>query len=202
MKIGIICPDYIFPSEEEILSYFFEKGIEFAVMRKSQNLERDIVRFIDDIPQKYHDKIIIQDRFNLLKHFSLNGILLSKKKPKAPSLEKRFTKGVSCSRIDDILKYQNFQNIFFGPVFESISKNNIKPVFGETALIEAKAKNIINEKVIAMGGIDEETILKAKMIGFERVALFGGLWGNYFVDNDKEALYARFENLMKLATGD
>jgi len=201
MKLGVICLDYIFPTEVEVLSYFFEKGIEFAVVRKSQNLERDIISLLNDIPQEYHNRIIVQNRFSLLKHFELNGILLSKKKPKAPVLERRFTKGVSCSRLEDVMKYQNFQNIFFGPVFNSISKENLVPTLGETALMEAKAKNIINEKIIAVGGINEETIPKARMIGFERVAVLGSLWKNYPKDNDKEALYARFDKLIELATG-
>ena len=195
MRLSVISLDYIFPEEVEVLLHFFEHGIEYFVMRKPQNLEKDIIRLINQIPQKYHSQIIIQDRFSLLKQFNLNGILLSKKNPKAPMLEKLFSKNIACSRIDDIIKYQNFHHIFFGPVFDSISKE-IKPAFGKTALIEAKERNIINDKLIAMGGIDKDTIPEAKMLGFEHVAVLGSLWKNYPADNDKKALYDRFDKLM------
>jgi len=198
MKLSVISLEYIFPGEEEVLCYFFEKGVEYVVMRKPQNIEKDIVHLINRIPSKYHNKIIIQDRFNLLKHFNFNGILLSKKSPKAPVLDKRFSKSVSCSRIEDVMRYQNFYHIFFGPVFNSVSKT-IKPAFGDIALKEAKERNIINDKVIAVGGIDEHTIPEAKMFGFEHAAVLGSLWQNYPADNDKQALYARFDKLMELA---
>ncbi len=197
MKLSIISLDYIFPEEAGILCHFFEKGVEYIIIHKPQNIERDIIQLINEIPQKYHSRIIIHERFGLLKHFNLNGILLSKKNPKAPTLDKIFSKSVPCSRIDDIMKYQNFHHIFFGPVFESISKE-IKPTFGETALREAKGKNIINEKVIAMGGISEETIPIAKSIGFENVAVLGSLWKNYPTDNNKQALLERFDKLIGL----
>ena len=196
MKLGIISLSYIFPSEAEVLSHFFENGVDFVVIRKPQNLERDIIRLIQEIPRKHHDKIIVQDRFSLLKHFKLNGVLLSKKNPQAPVTNKNFTKSVSCSRIEDVMKYQNFHNIFFGPVFDSISKDAKSP-FGQTALLEAKEKNIIGERVIAMGGINEDTIQQAKLIGFKRVAVFGSLWENYPSDEDKDALYARFDRMME-----
>lgn len=198
MKLSVVSLEYIFPGEDEILCYFFEKGVEYVVMRKPRNTEKDIIHLISRIPSKYHEKIIIQDRFSLLKHFNLNGILLSKRSPKAPVLEKRFSKSVSCSRIEDVIRYQNFYHIFFGPVFDSISKT-IKPAFGETALKEAKERNIINDKVIAVGGIDENTIPEAKMFGFEHIAVLGSLWKNYPEEDDKEVLYARFDKLMELA---
>jgi len=197
MKLSIISLDYIFPDEVEVLSHFFERGVTYLVLRKPQNLEKDIIQLISQIPQKYHDRIIVQDRFSLLKRFDLNGILLSKKSPKAPALEKRFSKSISCSRIDDIMKYQNFHHIFFGPVFDSISKT-IKPAFGETALKDAKERNIINEKVIAMGGIGKQTIPEAKSYGIESVAVLGSLWKNYPADNDKKALYDRFDILYEI----
>ena len=200
MKLSIISLDYIFPEEAEVLCHFFEEGIEYIVMRKPRNLEKEIILLINQIPQKYHNRIIIQDHFSLLKRFNLNGVLLSKKNPKAPILEKRFLKSIACSRIDDIFKYQNFHHIFFGPIFDSISKD-VKPDFGETALKDAKERNIIDDKVIAVGGIDNKTIPEARMFGFEHVAVLGSLWKNYPVDNDKNALYARFDKLIELTTG-
>ena len=197
MKLSVISLDYIFPEEVEIICYFFEQGIEYFVMRKPQNLEKDITRLLNQIPKKYHNKIIVHDRFNLLKHFNLNGVLLSRKNPTAPVWEKQFSKSVSCSRIDDILKYQNFHHIFFGPVFDSVSKK-IKPAFGETLLKEAKERNIIDSKIIAMGGINKDTIPEAKMLGFSRIAVLGALWKNYPADNDKNALFERFNELMEL----
>ena len=200
MKLSVISLEYIFPEEAEVLCHFFETGIEYFVMRKPQNLEKEIVRMINRIPQKYHNQIIVQDRFSLVKQFNFNGILLSKKNPKAPVWEKQFSKSISCSRIDDMIKYQNFHHIFFGPIFDSISKK-VKPAFGETALIEAKERNIINDKVIGVGGIDKKTIPEAKKFGFEHIAVLGSLWKDYPADNDKNALYERFNELFELTTG-
>ena len=58
----------------------------------------------------------------------------------------------------------------------SISKQGYASAFTPKALFEAKQKGIINEKVVALGGITAANINKIKSYGFGGVALLGDVW--------------------------
>ena len=66
--------------------------------------------------------------------------------------------------------------VFLSPIFNSISKQGYASAFTPKALFEAKQKGIINEKVVALGGITAANINKIKSYGFGGVALLGDVW--------------------------
>lgn len=67
--------------------------------------------------------------------------------------------------------------------------------------MNAKAKGIINTKVMALGGINEDTIPLAADYGFGGVAVLGALWADYPSDRDQEGLSKRFNNLWDITKG-
>ena len=66
--------------------------------------------------------------------------------------------------------------MFLSPIFQSISKEGYGSGFSLDGL--RNAKGIIDDKVIALGGICPRTITKLKDIPFGGVAVLGALWGN------------------------
>ena len=66
--------------------------------------------------------------------------------------------------------------MFLSPIFQSISKERYGSGFSLDGL--RNAKGIIDDKVIALGGICPRTITKLKDIPFGGVAVLGALWGN------------------------
>lgn len=198
MKLSIISLEHVFPGESELLTAFFQKEIEHIYIRKPNSTEQEIRDMINKIPEEYHHRIIVQNHFNLIRQFNLNGVLLSRRFPVAPNMEKSkgITKAVACSRVEDLGKYINFQNILFGPLFDPSSSSMLKNGFSLEKLREAKERNVINSKVVAMGGICTETILFAKSIGFERVATWSSLWGNYSKDKDKFVVLKRLDEMI------
>lgn len=88
--------------------------------------------------------------------------------------------------------------MFLSPIFDSISKSGYNHAFTKEQLLEAKSRHLINEKVVALGGIDHKTIPFAVQYGFGGIAVLGSLWENYLQDKDKKALLQRFRNLQAI----
>lgn len=88
--------------------------------------------------------------------------------------------------------------VFLSPVFDSISKPGYGSAFTPEQLQWARARGIINRRVVALGGIDAENIPVAALCGFGGVAVLGALWGD---DSGNPGEVARrFEKLRNACT--
>ncbi len=69
----------------------------------------------------------------------------------------------------------DFNYFFCSPVFKSISKKNY------VSNVNWDIHNwdgILKKKAVALGGIDASTIEKARLLGFENIAVLGTIWMN------------------------
>ena len=66
---------------------------------------------------------------------------------------------------------------------------------------EAAEKGIIDKRVIALGGVDENNLLQVKDFGFGGAAILGGLWNKFdpASDYNYQELIAHFRKLKRLA---
>lgn len=69
---------------------------------------------------------------------------------------------------------EKYDYAFLSPIFDSISKGGYKSNY-DLSEIKDFFKNR-NEKIIALGGIDEDKIDTVKELGFSGIALLGAIW--------------------------
>ncbi len=72
-----------------------------------------------------------------------------------------------------------FDYCVYGPIFKSFSKNNYAPAISLTKIkqqIQEFKSKYINTKLIAVGGIDNNSMNKALDVGFDGVAFLGYVW--------------------------
>lgn len=69
---------------------------------------------------------------------------------------------------------EKYDYAFLSPIFNSISKAGYKSNY-DLRVIKGFLKNR-NEKIIALGGIDEDKIDAVKNLGFQGIALLGAIW--------------------------
>ena len=65
--------------------------------------------------------------------------------------------------------------------------------FSEAALLKASASGLINEKVIALGGVDENTLPQLSPFAFGGAAVLGCVWRDFSTE--------RFKRLADLVGG-
>jgi len=158
--------------EHEIIRQIFEEGLEVFHLRKKEFQENEMRAFIENIPEKYRGKIVLHSHYHLAAEYGLKGIHV-------PSTFKGKTSGgtlsVSFHSPEEIQKLElPFDCGFLSPVFDSISKEGYKSQFNSDELkLFLKDRK---EKIIALGGMDEDKIETVKDQGFSGIALLGAIW--------------------------
>lgn len=198
MKLIIITNEIVFEGDGALLNNLFAEGMQTLHLRKPFATEAEVEHLLSQIDRKYHKQIVLHDHFSLLKTFDLKGVHLNRRNTIHPQIT-NISVSRSCHSFECLeASIENHDYIFLSPIFDSISKAGYNHAFTEEQLLKAKSKHLINEKIIALGGIDHKTIPLAVQYGFGGVAVLGSLWGNYLLDRDENALLQRFRNLQAI----
>ncbi|MDR0699091.1 MAG: thiamine phosphate synthase [Tannerella sp.] len=129
-----------------------------------------------------------------------NANIYSECNPENPDTggERRLSISGSCHSFDEITDAQaKFDYMFLSPIFDSISKAGYKQGYTPEQLNDAKAVGIINDRVIALGGMNVERISEVRRYGFGGVAVLGSLWTESVAGGDIDGLLERFHELRK-----
>ena len=200
MKLILITTPTYFVEEDQIITTLFEEGLDILHLRKPQTSPVYAERLLTLIPEKYHKRIVVHDNFYLKEEYNLKGIHLNSRNPIAPENYSGHI-SASCHSFEEVTtQKKKCDYVFLSPIFDSISKEGYNSPFTPEDIREASRKGLIDKKVIALGGIDEDTILRIKDFGFGGAALMGGLWGKFDpnLDFNYQELVSHFQKLKKL----
>jgi thiamine-phosphate pyrophosphorylase len=160
--------------EASDLEEMFELGLERLHLRKPDHSAKDVSKVLDKLPEKCLRRVVVHRVPELLDQYPLAGYHHSSK-------EKLHEFSGSCSR--SLHKISNLREskekldyTFFGPVYNSISKQG----YGPKVSIESIRECFSMENcppVFALGGIRRNKVRQLLEIGFSGVALLGAVWG-------------------------
>lgn len=187
MKVIVISGPNEKAGEMETLTSLFEAGLERFHLRKPNYSTQQMREYLNRVPAKYYNRIVIHSHHELCLRYKLAGIHLTGKhkkqkywltwlrnkylKMRLPELE--ITTGFHT--LGSLAEDQNkYAYVFLSPVFDSISKIGYRSTFNEDSL--AKVVRGAKTKVFALGGVDEDKIERASELGFYGVALLGSIW--------------------------
>jgi thiamine-phosphate pyrophosphorylase len=87
------------------------------------------------------------------------------------------------------------------PVYDSISKAGYQSAFTPEQLRQAQKEKVIDNKVMALGGITADNIVSIKDFGFGGAVVLGDLWNRFDICKDRDylPLIEHFKLLKKLA---
>jgi thiamine-phosphate pyrophosphorylase len=195
MKLFVITTEQIFPDEAFVLNDLFLEGMPVLHLRKPAATAADLENLLDRVRPEFLDRIVLHDHFELLSSYPLRGVHLNSRHPKCPAFAVASVSR-SCHSIPEVeSSLETCKYVFLSPIFDSISKNGYRRAFSHEELLLLKSQGVINEKVIALGGIEETLIPLVAHYGFGGVAVLGSLWGSFPSDKDREFLIKRFLNL-------
>lgn len=172
--IVITNPDFVVNETEKIIA-LFKAGLEILHLRKPKASKQEYVDLLNSIDSKYHPKIKIHEYFELTDNYDLLGVHLNARNlVYGGKNQVKISK--SCHSLDELHAIDRYDYVFLSPVFDSISKESYYSNFSEKVLKEASGQGIINDKVIALGGIDKTTLPLIKKYVFGGVAVLGAIW--------------------------
>lgn len=150
MRLILLTQPFFFDGEAEILNRLFHQGLPTLHLRKPQATTEAVTALISQIDAEFRDRIVLHNH-------ALH----------------------SCHTFEEVCANKEKSDyVFLSPIFNSISKQGYKAAFTEQELRQAHADGIIDDKVVALGGITPVNTLKALALGFGGVAVLGDVWQN------------------------
>ena len=173
--ITITSPEFL-SGEAIFIDKLFSQGLDLLHIRKPDAPLEAYKRFLLQLPKQWYSRIVLHEHFALAEEFGLHGIHLNRRCSVAPNA---FHGSISCSchTIEEVITQKESKDyVFLSPIFDSISKVGYQAAFSPTSLKQAAIENVIDEKVIALGGITANNISLVKEWHFGGVALLGDIW--------------------------
>lgn len=176
-RIGITSEIAVFREQERIINFIKSGYVEYFHIRKPSFSLQEMREYLAFFPNDIRQKLSLHDYHSLALELGIGGIHINKRNPilKKEYFGKRIS--VSCHSIDQVKEWEEKANyIFLSPIFDSISKKGYKSTFSPNELKNCFNKKILNDKVVALGGITKENIKELEIIGFSSCALLSDLW--------------------------
>lgn len=182
--IVVTYPDF-FPNEADAIVSLFEAGLSILHLRKPDAAKEEYEHLLQRIPSEYHNRIQLHEYIELADQYNVRGVHLNRRNPEYNGT-KRVKISKSCHAIEELNDIESFDYVFLSPVFDSISKAGYNSRFSLDTLSLASRQGLINEKVVALGGINHSNVHSLEQFPFGGFALLGAIWnGNTPLANYK-----------------
>ena len=175
LLVAITRPD-CFSGEASLITRLFSEGLTRLHLRKPDAPRETLESLLRAIPPVFYPRIALHDHFELAEAYALGGVHLNGRNPTPPpGWCGRVSR--SCHTLEELSRFASLDYLFLSPIFPSLSKQGYAPILSDSQLKTATELGIITEKVVALGGISEDTLPCLRHWGFGGAAVLGALWG-------------------------
>lgn len=184
----VITLPYFFEGEAEQIVQLLHSSVDLVHIRKPESKAKDVERLICHIPDEYHDRLVLHDHHELAVKYHIHGVHLNSRNPLPP---KGWTGSVSksCHTLEEVEEWKGkCDYVSLSPIFDSISKQGYYAAFTTTDIEQARRHGIIDEKVLALGGVTFNKIDDVLRMGFGGGMILGDAWKNIRHEQDATAL--------------
>ena len=178
MELIVIAKPTVFKEESKLINQLFEAGLQVFHLRKENVDEAAYRKIIEGISSEYHPQIALHHFHSLAGDYNIQRIHHTenfRKERDNVELPENKIFSTSIHHLADMEQIKQYQYIFFGPVFNSLSKPGYRGVIPPDFRLE-KQQSI--PKIIALGGIGLTEIDQVKTMNFDGVALLGSIWND------------------------
>lgn len=176
MKLIVITSPAFLADEGASVNALFEAGLEILHLRKPLSSSEEVENLLQSVSVSFRCRIVLHEHFGLVEKYGLKGIHLNARNPVVPE-EYHGHISRSCHSLREVEEWKNVCDyVFLSPIYDSISKEGYGAHFTTEQLQDARSRGLIDEKVVALGGICADNIPEVKSFGFGGVALLGDVW--------------------------
>jgi len=166
-------------NDAALINALFDEGLEVFHLRKPSVAVPGIQQLIEKIKQDHYAKIALHYHHELAERFGIKRLHYTEERRKKTDAkewsllkEQGFHLSTSIHQIEEASTISDlFDYVFFGPVYNSISKKGYMATVTGSSVVPGK-----KIKLIAIGGIDENNVSMPLRSGFDGVAVLGAIW--------------------------
>lgn len=174
LKIAITQP-YAVDGEDAIIRHLLANGFDIVHLRKPDAGIGYCRELLQRLTPNEHSRIVLHDYYSLYEEFSLRGVHLNRHITAYPA-SYQGTRTRSCHSFDEVIRYKHeCDYLFLSPIFDSISKSAYHSNFSHSELLDASKSGVIDNKVIALGGVTFDKLPYLHSLNFGGVAMMGAL---------------------------
>ncbi len=173
MKWIVVTSPSFFDGEEQFVKTLLSSGVDLVHLRKPEGDRHRCEQLLKALSDDERRRIVAHDFLELATPYGLGGVHLNRRNSKKP---RGFEGTVSCSchSIDEVrARKEEFDYLFLSPIFDSISKEGYRSAFSEKDLDEAARLGVIDDRVVALGGVTPEAIPLLRRWHFGGAAMLG-----------------------------
>jgi thiamine-phosphate pyrophosphorylase len=180
MKIIVISNSSAAANEAAIINGLFDAGLNSLHLRKPDYSSAQLRRLISLIKEDYHPFTALHQHHEIAPEFGITrlhyteqaysatpAVLLQKQK------DQGYTLSTSLHQLDTLGTLNVFDYVFYGPVFNSLSKPGYQSKLPPGFRLAHKPPG---PKVIALGGISMENLPQVMKMNFDGAAILGAIW--------------------------
>ena len=149
------------------------RGLELAELAGLERLER----LIQALPDRVYGRLVLHDCFDLALKYQLHGVHLNSRHPQPPEGFKGAI-SISCHSLKELAecRKKSYAYMSLSPIFDSISKPGYYSAFTVEDIAEARRQGLIDERVMALGGVTFDKIDDVLKMGFGGAMILGDAW--------------------------
>jgi thiamine-phosphate pyrophosphorylase len=181
MELIVISSPVSVVDEPQVINSLFESGLKYFHLRKPGCNDQDIRTLLKEIEPRYYPGIALHQCHELAADYGINRLHFPEKMRKqlggsgiARYSEQRYILSTSVHCLEDLYDLDEFDYVFFSPVFNSLSKPNYEGLIFPDFKLNTKIKT----KVMALGGISADNLQLTVTMNFNGVAVLGAIWNN------------------------
>lgn len=149
------------------------RGLELAELAGLERLER----LIQALPARLYSRLVLHDHHSLAIKYGLRGVHLNSRNPEPPAGWSGAV-SISCHTLSELSECRRkpYAYMSLSPIFDSISKRGYYSTFTTDVIVAAHKAGLIDERVMALGGITFDKITEIKEMGFGGAMILGDAW--------------------------
>ena len=177
MIIVITRPDY-FEGEAEKIAQLLQSGrADLVHIRKPKTSQSELEQLLSSIPSALYSRLVLHDHHSLAIKYGLRGVHLNSRTPQPPAGWNGAV-SISCHSLNELAecRKQPYAYMSLSPIFDSISKRGYYSTFTPDVIATAHKVGLIDERVMALGGITFDKITVVEKMGFGGAMILGDAW--------------------------
>jgi thiamine-phosphate pyrophosphorylase len=186
MELLIISPSKTTDNEIKVVKELFENGLGTFHLRKPKQSTKELRDYIKQIPDYFHNRIVIHSHHNLAREFNLKGIHLTKHHLKQKwrlwlnlnlggLRNKNLVITQSKTTLASLYEPSEYKinYVLLRPVFDPLT-NSLQSGFHVAGLKSAMEK--VKFKIMVGGGLNINTVRLAIELGIDGLVLGSTIW--------------------------
>ena len=177
MIIVLTRPDFLEGEAEKITQLLQSGRADLIHIRKPQASQSEVEQLLVAIPSALYSRLVLHDHHSLAIKYGLHGVHLNSRNPEPPAGWSGAV-SISCHTLGELseCRKQPYAYMSLSPIFDSISKRGYYSTFAPDVIIAAHKAGLIDERVMALGGITFDKITEIEKMGFGGAMILGDAW--------------------------